>query len=360
LYPEDSLLFICARQNFGDSHRDAVRRLCHRHKLSWDVVLSTAERHQVAPLIYFNILQCSALLADIPTRTLAEFKRAIYRNIAAKEKIAEITTCALSYLNRRYIEGMLIKGAALDIQIYEQPWFTTFKDVDLVLRHKAEELPDGTQEELDDFLYRSGIEYDYFQHHDIMMNRVLPVDFDRIWLDARKTKFNGEDVFVMSPEDMLISLCINSCRKRYFRLKSLCDIAETLNKYPELDWKVLKLKAVAYECNLIVYTALLLTRMTVGCKMPVNILDELAVSPIRSTIIHYLSRYLNQCLSLGMHDPSSARSVFGRKVNLPLLLVYSSYRSNQIGRKMREICNSGAFDSIPGLSQHRRTFQVNS
>jgi len=84
-------------------------------------------------------------------------------------------------------------------------------------------------------IYRSGIECDLPGHHDVDMNGVLPVRFDRIWEAARAVDFHGQEAFVMAPEDLLLSLCINSCRKRYFRLKHLFDIAETVHRL-DLDW----------------------------------------------------------------------------------------------------------------------------
>jgi hypothetical protein len=77
-----------------------------------------------------------------------------------------------------------------------------------------------------------------------------------VWSKTKETTFQGQKVLVMSPEDMLLAACINSCRKRFFRLKSLCDIAEIINYFKELDWEVF-----IHNGRYIVYTSLLVTSM---------------------------------------------------------------------------------------------------
>ena len=106
--------------------------------------------------------------------------------------------------------------------------------------------------------------------------------------------FMGYAVYVMSPEDMLLTTCINSCRKRFFRLKSLCDIAESINKYRCLNWEKLIRDARAYQCNNIVYTALLITKMTLGSDVPQRVLKELSDRVLRDKITYCLARYFSQ------------------------------------------------------------------
>ena len=187
------------------------------------------------------------------------------------------------------------------------------------------------------FLHGSGIEFDYFEHHDVVINGALPIDFQEIWDDTTRTKVGGQDVFLMSPEDLLMSVGINSCRKRFFRLKSLCDIAELINRYPGIKWEELATRARAYNCNNIVYTALRVTKMTLGCKLPPGLLDDLKVNPIRAKVIDRLVRHLSQHSSLDSLYPFSGTQVFGREVNLAVMLPYATYRGYQVGRKVKEI-----------------------
>jgi hypothetical protein len=264
--PEDELLFACARQNFRDEHQQRVFNICCKHKIDWALIYSTAELHGVAPLVYANLCWCQNLL--IPPEILERFRLCLMRNILAKERLAESITRAISFFAERSIKVMLIKDVALDILVYDQPYYTVLQDADIVISVSREKVTDRQYKEFMEFFDQSRVEDDDFSPHNVVVNGVLPVDFQQIWTEAKKIEFRGQDVFVMSPEDMLFSLCINSCRKQFFGLKALCDIAETINKYPGLDWSKLVQRARAYDCHNIVYTALLVTVMTMGCSLP--------------------------------------------------------------------------------------------
>ena len=230
---------------------------------------------------------------------------------------------------------MLIKGIALDVLVYNYPWFTVQNDIDLILRAKIEEIDVKDRKEIWAFSRGRGFECDYFTHHDIDLLGSLPINFQRIWNDATKIKLRGYDVFVMSPEDMLIAACINSCRKRFFRLKNLCDIAEIIDKYSGLKWDEVIGKSKEYHCNNIVYTALLITKQTLGCEFPEKVFDNLAVIPLRTAIIHYVIRYLNQRMSLFSLYPFSIENPLYRKLGLSLILPYATYEWYQLWRKMK-------------------------
>ena len=136
----------------------------------------------------------------------------------------------------------------------------------------------------------------------------------------------------MSPEDMLISLCVNSCRKRYFRLKALCDIAETVNRCGSLDWSKLVQKATAYDCRAIVYAALFITQSRLNCALPTGVLDALHLNPARRRAIHYLSRQL----SLTAYDSLYAGGTLaGRRPDFALILPYATFRPYQIWRRLK-------------------------
>ena len=115
------------------------------------------------------------------------------------------------------------------------------------------------------------------------------------------------------------------------------DIAEILNRYPNLDWAELIRKVDAYECQYIVYTALLVTKMTLGCHLPDEVLDNLTLSRVRAILIRYLSQG-SFCSSLSVLD--STKELFGRQIGWSLLLPYATYRWDQLWRKMKFVWGS--------------------
>jgi hypothetical protein len=333
MQPEEKLLFICTRTPLPATSQQMARDLCRQMEIHWDVVYTTAEQHGVAPLIYLNLQQCDLVELGVPPEVISCFKQSFRRTVANKNYIADKLIEILTYFNQRSIAVMLIKGAALDAVVYDQPWYTTFNDVDLVLKLRDADISSQDDIEIKTFFnHFSGFEYEYFKHHDIVMNDVLPVNFQRIWDDATKIEYREREAWVMSPEDMLISVCINSCRKRFFRLKALADISAVLHAYPDLDWPKLIRKAKSYDCAAVVYAALLVAKMTIGCQLPEKALDHLEVNPVRASIIRFLSRRMSLAAFVSLQ---SGKKLLDRRMDGSLLLLYATFRGYQIWRRVK-------------------------
>ncbi len=333
--PEDELLFACTRQEFFEQHKNMVFDICSNKELNWSVVYSTAELHGVAPLVYSNLKKCTDINVKIPQRIMKNFQGSFYRNYFIKKIRMEKLTEALAFLNRKNIDVMLIKGFVLDILVYDYIWATSSGDIDLILKIR-EEMVDREVSEVWSVIEKlwGFIELDIFSHHDIDNGGVLPINFQGIWDRARKINYRGYDVFIMSPEDMLISMCINSLRKRYFRLKTLCDIAEITKKYKNLNWEDVTSKAKEYHCNNIIYTALIITKMTLGCEFPEDVLYKLKVNPVRAKIISYLGQRMSFSSLSSLYSGINFLSI---NVNLFLTLTYATYSPYQVWRNMQTV-----------------------
>lgn len=330
--PEDHFLFACTRQEFVGEYQQKALEISRRYALNWEQVFSTAERHGIAGLLYINLCQRSDLYQGIPVSIIDHYRLYTLRNAVRKEQQMQRLLHALEYLQARSIPALLFKGALLELLVYEQPAYCTLNDIDLVLKVRREQL---TKTALEELMHRleGGIEYDFYEHHDMTINGALPIDFERVWKDAAQIDLRGQPLWVMCPEDMLISVCINSCRKRFFRLKSLLDIAETVRKIKNIQWDKLVEKARSYDCVNIVYTALLVTSKTLGCDVPPGLLDALQIHRIRKALINGIVSYGLRYGSLPA-APISGKSYFGKQIHISLVLPYAAYRFYQIRHKL--------------------------
>lgn len=333
--PEDHVLFACTRQTFEEEHKQAVLEISRKHSLAWETIFSKAEQHGVAPLVFINLCQRDCPDLNIPESIVNRYRLYAMRNTVHKEQRVQRTLQALEFINAQSIDVMLMKGAALDLLVYDHAMFITSSDIDFVLKPRREELSTEQLQGIMDNLHESGIEYDFFSHHDMTINGALPVDFERIWREANRIDYRGQPVWVMSPEDMLISVCINSCRKRYFRLKSMLDIAETVRKIKDIRWEVVVEKSRMYDCHNIVYTALLVTSQTLGCDLPPGALKSFRVNPLRAAFIQTIVRLLMRYSTLPA-APMSGKNLLGKQVHFSLVLPYASYRFYQIRHKLFE------------------------
>jgi hypothetical protein len=283
--PEDRILFLCARQDFRSEHRESVEALA-RGPVRWKPLAATAESHGVLPIVGANLRRCAL---ELPPGLAERLEAAFFENALLKEQDALRLADGLARLRAVGLEALLLKGASLDLLVYEEPWVVTSRDTDLLLRPLPGYRPGLEEKEVRRALYRSGVECDLLGHHDLDMHGVLPVSTERIFRAARPVDFRGVEAWVMGPEDLLISLCINACRKRFFRLKGLFDLAETVAR-AGIDWPRLGHRARGSRCEGIVLAALLATRETVGCPLPDGALAELGVRPAREHLLRKEAR----------------------------------------------------------------------
>lgn len=324
--PEDRILFLCARQDFLPGHRDAVHALCQGRAVRWELLAKTASRHGVLPIVGANLRQCDAAALRLPTGFAERLEIAVFESAAVRERDADRLATALARLRAVELEAMLLKGTALTLLVYREPWVVTSHDIDLVLLPgPGWEKGKGEEKAVRKSLYTNGVECDLKEHHDVTMNGVLPIDFERIWREARPVRFRGEEARLPSPEDLLISLCVNACRKRYFRLKGLFDVAETVARLRDLDWE--RFAALAREGRVqgMVHAALVATRETVGCDLPAGALGGLGVSPAKARLLEKLiAAYLRRGSLVDRSGETFAR-----------LLAYASFRPAEAWRSVR-------------------------
>jgi hypothetical protein len=322
---EDRLLCLCARQDFLPGHRQAVEDLCRGGAVRWDRLAAAAERQGVLPIVGANLRQCDA---GLPATLAVRCELAVLENAAVRERDADRLAAGLARLLEVELEAMLLKGTALTLAVYAEPWVVTSQDIDLVLRPgPGWEKGKGEEKKVRWALYSNGVECDLETHHDVTMNGVLPVDFPRIWREARPVRFRGVPAWTMSPEDLLISLAVNCCRKR-FRLKGLFDVAETLRRGEAIDW--LRLGALAREghCEGVVYAALLAAREALGAGLPAGALQALGVSRVRAGLLRSL---IAAFLSAAPFTAGAGRA----GSPLALALAYASLRPAEAWRSFR-------------------------
>jgi hypothetical protein len=333
LKPEDRFLLICLRQHFSAEFVHAACGLANNTLLDWEQIAQTAEQHGISSLIFRNLTFCQNEGLDIPEKALQKLKLSVYKNTVVKERQTERLIRALSFLHERNLEVMLLKGAALDCCVYENADDILSGDVDIMIHTHQEDLPQEKLKEINIFLDDQGIEYEFFVHHDLDINRLLPIDFTSIWENAVQAEYHGFPVLLMSATDLLLSLCINSSRKRYFRLKSVCDISETIRTYQDISWKQLVVRARAFQCENIIFTALLVTSLTAGCDLPTEWEDYFRIHDFRKKMIKTAVNLLIKKISFSLY-PFSGISITGRSMDWSLILPYMGYSGTQLVKKL--------------------------
>jgi hypothetical protein len=287
---EEALLYALTRQDFGRRDREAVLALSDPGTPDWQGMFDIARAHAVAPIAAHNLLGCPDVSRRVPAAVLNRFRVAAILNMAREEERARETEEALRILARWNCDGLLLKGAALDRTVYDQPWYVVKNDTDILVRpREAADLRGAVAavEEIERRLPR--VECECLEHHDLSMGSGLRDAFAGMWADARRVEVHGQPAWLMSDEDLLLCACVACCRKRFFRLRSLFDVAETVRRRAGIRWDCFVARAVSWRCGAAVYCALLAAAMTLGCAVPGGVLEQLAPG-VRRGVLGWLLR----------------------------------------------------------------------
>ncbi len=331
-FPESEVLLLCACQRMAEDRAGRVAGLCGGEGFCWDGLFQAAVSHQIAPLVLTNLERAGAV-ARMPSAVAGRWKNLRTRNILAKKKQVRIVRQVVEFLARRSVRVMLLKGAALDAVVYDESWYTQSADADLMAERPYGELSQADQAAVDALVKGARVELDWARHHDLDMNRVLNIDYGRLWAGASPVAVGDAPAYVLSPENMLLTACINFCRKRYRLLKWMIGIRELIVAYPRLDWEELARNALACGANGIVYAALTVTGVVLGCEPPDQAMRAMRVGGVRGWAIRQLSLNLSRWL---FRIPESTREPAARLLTSHLLRV-TSYRVSHLRREVHAL-----------------------
>lgn len=184
-------------------------------------------------------------------------------------------------LNRENIPIMLMKGAHLAELVYDNIALRPMADVDILIRKKhlvrTQEVLEGGGK-----LYPGEVTIDIHWHiaHSLSEIDIDPIshelaeriDIDGIWERSEPAVIAGEPVRVMSPEDLLLHLCIHLAVFHLFQynaLKGLCDLRETISRYAlRLSWERVAERAEAWGIGNAVTLCLRLARDLLDAPIP--------------------------------------------------------------------------------------------
>ena len=298
-------LVKCLAAVSEQDHVEPPHAVVAHSEADWEALIRLAERHDVAPLLYHQLLQVGGGWG-VTERVRAKLRQAYLVNGARNALHYHELAPVLRALRTAGIPCLVLKGAHLAALVYSQPAQRTMADIDLlvpmdallpagaVLRSlgysAAEDSTVGVVDETVMHLPRMfkppalGIEV----HHTISRPQ-LPfcVEVDGLWLRARTAELAGETAQVLSPEDALLYLCLHTASHAresqgldlapfLLGLKPLCDIAATVRRYGgELDWTAVRERAVAWRTGRCVFLSLWLAQDLLGLELPASVLESL-------------------------------------------------------------------------------------
>jgi hypothetical protein len=286
-------LLDCLRTGATDEKAARLGRLSGS---DWSQVLDVAMRQTVAPLLYDRLKPLSSN-GQVPSAVLLRLRDTYLVNAARNMKIYHDLGQVLAALRTENIPVIVLKGAHLAELVYGNIALRTMGDLDLLVKKDALARAAAKLRELGyAWEDRQGIEAFYASMHHlppfvrpgaalIEIHRTildpllgLNIENDGLWERSRAVVVAGVETRVLSPEDLLLHLCVHATYHSYsvHGLRPFCDIAQTLQHHlADMDWGQVQLRAQQWGAKKGVHLTLLLLRGLLGAPVPEQVLASL-------------------------------------------------------------------------------------
>jgi hypothetical protein len=251
----------------------------------WSEVEEIARQQAVTPLVHSSLarLRDGLVPGDARARLRARVEQNGIRNL---EQSAELLRL-LERLERAGIEAVPYKGPVLASEIYGDIALREFVDLDIIIDpHQVMAAvrlleDDGYRQHRaltarqEVFLLRTGHDRKLIRDGRFVVElqwaladstHVLPRDLGPLFRRATETSLGGSHVRTLSPEDMFLVLCVHASLHFWERLAWVCDVAEAIRLWRELDASAIARRARAAGVMRMVLLGLEMSQRLLGVR----------------------------------------------------------------------------------------------
>jgi hypothetical protein len=286
--PENDLLLGCATTYSTPEKLSRIRRLT-QGDIDWACLVRTARRHGVMPLLYWNLKEThfETVPEDVVKELCNEYRINMIRNLFLTSKLFSL----LDLFQSNGISAIPYKGPTLSVLAYGDISLRHFVDLDFivhrhdVLRGKELLLSEGYRPEYilppdQEIAYlQHECEYNFFDDHrkilvelhwDIVQKYFsCHFDVNKLWDDLEPVSLLGKQVMTVSPEQLLLILCLHHGGKHQWEMLGwICDIAQLIGVRKELDWERIVDSAFRSGIERILFLGLYLAKSMLGADIP--------------------------------------------------------------------------------------------
>ena len=297
---------------------------------NWTTLISEASRHRVAPLMY-NKIKLSESESMIPADVVRKFREKylanVYRNTVLFHQLTEL----VSLLNHKGIPVVLLKGAHLAEFVYKEIALRPMSDLDILVRE--EHLSEVVQIAFSvgyQFFYdkqktkgkpNESYCYDILKHYKHFQPLIhsetkclleihcfiaevgspFQIPASELWRNAQPAVFNNNEIFLLSPEDLIIHLCLHAAYDHLFDfgLGALYDISMTIKHYGnDINWKEIQRRSNRWGASRCLILALYFTKKWLGAVIPDKIFENFCIDKI---VCMAEERIFNSSETVSMH-----------------------------------------------------------
>lgn len=297
---------ICFLLRKNNSIQEYKKELASLSQADWEYLLITCARYGLRPLIYFNL----RLLFDedcIPVFVQDDLREAHLESAYKNMLIFRHAGILLSALESEDVPVIGLKGIFLLENIYNNIAARALGDIDIMVKKEDLQVAINILINLGYTMetYFSPIDQNTdIKHvspmknadglsveiHWTILNEEEPfaIDPDGLWDRAVPVNIAGVDVLALSPEDLVLHLCLHFAYQHHLNLglRGLNDVTEVLQHYnKQLDWARLDVLSQKWGVGRVVWLALSLTVKLLGAPVPQDVLNRLEPEKVESWVL---------------------------------------------------------------------------
>jgi hypothetical protein len=296
--PEQRLLLYCARTDLSSAYRARVCDLLGQ-PIDWPSLMMFATSQGVVPILYHSLMAVGRqnVPQDFVENLQLHYLANASRNVAFVRELFQV----MDLLDRAGIRSVPLKGPMLAATAYGNISFRQFCDLDILVHredvHRAKECLTsegyvnnfGLSREAEDALIRYQKDFQFISpvrgvlieiHWALEPSRRFrSFNDERVWKRLSQATLEGRVSPNLCPEDSLLYLCLHGANHRWDRLCWICDVARTIERYPELDWQAVLEEAHKLQCRRILLLGLTLASTLLDAPVPAAVADLAATDP---------------------------------------------------------------------------------
>jgi hypothetical protein len=273
---------------------------------NWSSFVSEANRHRIAPLLYHKI-DLTGAGSMFPENVLQKLRTRYLRTAGQNMVLFHQLNKLIARLNKKGIPVIFLKGAHLAEFVYADLALRPMSDLDILVRE--EHLSQVVQTAFDAgyrFFFdkkpeneKISRDYDYgiapeFRHFQLLMhletrclleihcfiaseNSPFEIPAAELWWNAQPAVYNKKPVFLLSPEDLIIHLCLHAAYDHLFDfgLGALYDISIAIKYYGEkLDWREILCRSTRWRTKQCLQLSLHFTKKWLGSEIPDEVFEN--------------------------------------------------------------------------------------
>jgi hypothetical protein len=251
---ENELLLCVARSEMDAKTRERFRQLLSQ-EINWSMLLKNAERHRLAPLLYWHLKEFSD---ECPKDAFDNLKQSFNKNARDNLLLTAETIRLVRLFEEHCIIAIPYKGVALAQQLYGNTGLRSSVDLDLLICRKdvqrAREvlLNAGYEQEIEISDEQLNV-YARSECDQVFIHRQTQIYLELHWAvtppyfgfelgtedlieKLENVELNNSSVPALRSEDLLLVLCVNATKEMWERLEWIAGVAELIRKSRHLNW----------------------------------------------------------------------------------------------------------------------------